>query len=384
LREAFLNWVRCIFTVLSQLGLKICSVHALRGTLSYFAAFFAQGSVMLNLKSWLVAIGVSTFGLASMAVDITGAGATFPYPIYAKWAEAYKKETGNGLNYQSIGSSGGIRQIRAKTVTFGATDAPLSGDDLNKDGMVQFPAIIGGTVPVLNVDGFKPGELRINGTVLAEMFMGKITKWNDPKFTALNPGKNLPDQAITVVHRADGSGTTFNWTDYLTSVSKEWADTVGRGAAVKWPAASSVGGKGNEGVAANVNRVKGSIGYVEYAYVKKNNMNFMQMLNADGKYVSPDDLTFAAAAAGVDWFSVPGMGVSMVNAKGANSWPVSTASFILMYKDPSDKALAQEALKFFDWSFKNGKQMAADLDYVALPDGLTRQIRERVWSQIAK
>ena len=201
---------------------------------------------MLNLKSWLVAIGLSTVGLASMAVDITGAGATFPYPIYAKWAEAYKKETGNGLNYQSIGSSGGIRQIRAKTVTFGATDAPMSGDDLNKDGMVQFPAIIGGTVPVLNVDGFKPGELRVSGPVLAEMFMGKITKWNDPKFAALNPGKNLPDQAITVVHRADGSGTTFNWTDYLTVISKDWADTVGRGAAVKWPAASSVGGKGNE------------------------------------------------------------------------------------------------------------------------------------------
>ena len=260
----------------------------------------------------------------------------------------------------------------------------MSGDDLNKDGMVQFPAIIGGTVPVLNVDGFKPGELRVSGPVLAEMFMGKITKWNDPKFAALNQGKNLPDQAITVVHRADGSGTTFNWTDYLTVISKDWADTVGRGAAVKWPAASSVGGKGNEGVAANVNRVKGAIGYVEYAYVKKNNMNFMQMLNADGRYVSPDDLTFAAAAAGVDWFSVPGMGVSMVNAKGATSWPVSTASFILMYKNPTDKNLSQEALKFFDWSFKNGKQMAADLDYVALPDSLTRQIRERVWSQIAK
>jgi phosphate transport system substrate-binding protein len=343
---------------------------------------FEQGFDMLNMKSCLVAIGMATFGLSALAVDITGAGATFPYPIYAKWAEAYKKETGNGLNYQSIGSSGGIRQIRAKTVTFGATDAPLKGDELDKDGLVQFPAIIGGTVPVLNLDGFKPGELRVSGPVLAEMFMGKISKWNDPKFVALNPGKNLPDQAITVVHRADGSGTTFNWTDYLSTVSKDWSDTVGKGAAVKWPAASSVGGKGNEGVAANVTRVKGSIGYVEYAYVKKNNMNFM--LNADGKYVSPDDLTFAAAAAGADWFSVPGMGVSMVNAKGANSWPISTASFILMYKDPSDKSLAQEALKFFDWSFKNGKQMAADLDYVALPDALTKQIRERVWTQIAK
>ena len=337
---------------------------------------------MLKLKSFVAAIGLSALAATSWAADITGAGATFPYPIYAKWAEAYKKETGTGLNYQSIGSSGGIRQIRAKTVTFGASDAPVPGADLDKDGMVQFPAIIGGTVPVINLDGFKPGELRITGPVMAEMFMGKITKWNDAKFAALNPGKTLPDQAITVVHRADGSGTTYNWTDYLTAISKEWADTVGRGAAVKWPAASSVGGKGNEGVAANVNRVKGAIGYVEYAYVKKNNMNFMQLQNADGKYVSPDDLTFAAAAAGADWFSMPGMGISMVNAKGASSWPVSTASFILMYKDPSDKNLSKEALKFFDWAFKNGKTMAAELDYVALPDALTKQIRERVWTQI--
>ena len=319
-----------------------------------------------------------------LAADITGAGATFPFPIYAKWAEEYKKVTGTGLNYQSIGSSGGIRQIRAKTVTFGATDAPVSGADLDKDGMVQFPAIIGGTVPIINLDGFKPGELRVTGPVLAEMFMGTISKWNDPKFAALNPGKSLPDQLITVVHRADGSGTTFNWTDYLTAISKDWADKVGKGAAVKWPAATSVGGKGNEGVAANVNRIKGSIGYVEYAYVKKNNMNFMQMQNADGRYVSPDDTTFAAAAAGADWFSVPGMGVSMVNAKGATSWPVSTASFILMYKEPADKAAAGEALKFFDWAFKNGKQMALELDYVPLPDRLTAEIRSRVWSQIKR
>jgi phosphate transport system substrate-binding protein len=337
---------------------------------------------MLKLKSVMAAVGLSVVAATTWAADITGAGATFPYPIYAKWAEAYKKETGTGLNYQSIGSSGGIRQIRAKTVTFGASDAPVPGADLDKDGMVQFPAIIGGTVPVVNLEGFKPGELRITGPVMAEMFMGKITKWNDPKFVALNPGKKLPDQSITVVHRADGSGTTFNWTDYLTAVSKEWADTVGKGAAVKWPAASSVGGKGNEGVAANVNRVKGAIGYVEYAYVKKNNMNFLQLQNADGKYVSPDDTTFAAAAAGADWFSVPGMGISMVNAKGATSWPVSTASFILMYKDPSDKNLSKEAIKFFDWAFKNGKGMAAELDYVPLPDALTKQIRERVWTQI--
>jgi phosphate transport system substrate-binding protein len=319
-----------------------------------------------------------------MAADLTGAGATFPYPIYAKWAEGYKAVTGVGMNYQSIGSSGGIRQIRAKTVTFGATDAPMSGADLDKDGMIQFPAIIGGTVPVINLDGFKPGELRVTGPVMAEMFMGKISKWNDPKFAALNPGKKLPDATITVVHRADGSGTTFNWTDYLTAVSKDWADTVGKGAAVKWPAPTSVGGKGNEGVAANVNRIKGSLGYVEYAYVKKNNMNFMQVQNANGNYVSPDDTTFAAAAAGADWFSMPGMGVSMVNAKGAASWPISTASFILMYKNPGDKAASAEALKFFDWSFKNGKKMAAELDYVPLPDTLTAQIRDKVWTQIQK
>jgi len=325
---------------------------------------------------------LAAVAVTAQAADITGAGATFPYPIYAKWAEAYKKETGVGLNYQSIGSSGGIRQINNKTVAFGATDAPVKGEDLDKLGQVQFPAVIGGTVPVINLEGFKPGELQITGAVMAEVFMGNIVKWNDAKLAALNPGKRLPDQNITVVHRADGSGTTFNWTDYLTTVSPEWASRVGRGAAVKWPAASSVGGKGNEGVAANVNRVKGAIGYVEYAYVKKNNMTFMQLQNKNGKFVSPDDLTFAAAAAGADWFSVPGMGISIVDQRGDTVWPVTTASFIIMYKDPADKKSSAEVLKFFDWSFKNGKKMAEELDYVSLPDVLTKQIRERVWSQI--
>jgi len=338
-----------------------------------------------TFKRFMVA-AASAFTLisAAHAADITGAGATFPYPIYAKWAEAYKKVTNVGLNYQSIGSSGGIRQIRAKTVTFGATDAPVPGAELDKDGMVQFPAIIGGTVPIINLDGFKPGELRITGEILAEVFMGNILKWNDAKLAALNPGKKLPDQNITIVHRADGSGTTFNFTDYLSLASKSWAEKVGKGAAVKWPAASSVGGKGNEGVAANVARVKGSIGYVEYAYVKKNNLNFMQLRNKDGNYVSPDDKTFAAAAAGADWFSVPGMGLSIVDQKGAQTWPISTASFILMYKSPADKAASQEALKFFDWAFKNGKNLALELDYVPLPDSLTDQIRAKVWNQIAK
>ena len=330
----------------------------------------------------ILAIILTALSMTVSAQTITGAGATFPYPIYSKWSELYNKETGVALNYQSIGSSGGIRQIDAKTVTFGASDAPVAGDKLEKNGQVQFPAIIGGTVPIVNLDGFKPGELRITGPVMAEVFLGEISKWNDAKLVALNPGKKLPDLEITIVHRADGSGTTFNWTDYLTSVSTKWADKVGKGAAVKWPAATSVGGKGNEGVAANVQRVKGSIGYVEYAYVKKNNLTFLQLQNKNGKYVSPDDLTFSAAASGADWFSVPGMGVSIVDQKGDNVWPVSTASFIIMYKDPSDKKASQDALKFFDWAFKNGKKAAEELDYVALPDSLTRQIRDRVWSQI--
>ena len=330
----------------------------------------------------LFAILLAAVSITAQAQTITGAGATFPYPIYSKWSELYNKETGVALNYQSIGSSGGIRQIDARTVTFGASDAPVAGDKLDKNGQVQFPAVIGGTVPIVNLDGFKPGELRITGPVMAEVFLGEIDKWNDPRLVALNPGKKLPDTPITVVHRADGSGTTFNWTDYLTSTSAKWADRVGKGAAVKWPAASSVGGKGNEGVAANVQRVKGSIGYVEYAYVKKNNLTFLQLQNKSGKYVSPDDLTFAAAAAGADWFSVPGMGVSIVDQRGDTVWPVSTASFIIMYKDPADKKASQDALKFFDWAFKNGKKAAEELDYVALPDGLTKQIRERVWSQI--
>lgn len=341
---------------------------------------------MITKRTLLKSVAAATFAAlvvgTAHAADITGAGATFPFPIYAKWAEMYKAQTGTGLNYQSIGSSGGLRQIRAKTVAFGASDAPVKGEDLDKDGMVQFPAIIGGTIPVFNLEGFAQGEVRITGPVLAEMFLGKITNWNDPKIAALNPGKTFPNQAVTVVHRADGSGTTFNFTDYLSVVSKDWADTVGKGAAVKWPAPTSVGGRGNEGVAANVSRTNGAIGYVEYAYAKKNNIPYMSMQNADGKFVRPDDKSFAAAAAGVDWFSVPGMGVSMVNAKGAEAWPISTASFILMYKEPTNKAESAEVLKFFDWAFKNGKQAAVELDYVPMPDAVTEQIRTRVWSQI--
>ena len=334
------------------------------------------------MKKFLTLLATAFAVAAVQAADITGAGATFPYPIYAKWAEAYKKQTGVGLNYQSIGSSGGIRQINAGTVAFGATDAPVKGEDLDKRDQVQFPAIIGGTVPIVNLDGFKPGELRITGPVMAEVFMGNITRWNDPKLVALNPGKSLPNMAITVVHRADGSGTTFNWTDYLTVVSPEWEKRVGRGAAVKWPAASSVGGKGNEGVAGNVRRIKGAIGYVEYAYAKKNNMIHLKLQNKAGNFVDPDDKSFAAAADGADWFSVPGMGLSIVDQKNPQAWPVSSASFIIMYRNPRNKETSQDVLKFFDWAFRNGKEMALELDYVPLPDSLTAEIRSRVWSQI--
>ncbi|MBU3600644.1 phosphate ABC transporter substrate-binding protein PstS [Polynucleobacter sp. 30F-ANTBAC] len=327
------------------------------------------------------AIALSTVTTA-MAADITGAGATFPYPIYAKWAEAYKAKTNNGLNYQSIGSSGGIKQIKAKTVDFGASDAPVKFEDLEKDGLVQFPAIIGGVVPVMNVEGIKPGQMKLDGQTLADIFQGKITKWDDKRIAALNPGVKIPSSDITIVHRADGSGTTAIFTDYLAKVSADWKSVVGAGAAVKWPAASSVGGKGNEGVAANVNRIKNSIGYVEYAYAKKNKMPYVQLKNVAGQYVAPDDETFAAAAAGTDWSKVPGMGTFITNAPGAKSWPITGASFILMYKEPGNKANSAEVLKFFDYAFKEGKKMAADLDYVPMPDATTDFIRKNVWTQI--
>ncbi len=337
-----------------------------------------------KLSKILVTGAVALSSVTAFAADMTGAGATFPYPIYAKWAEAYKAQTGNGLNYQSIGSSGGIKQIRAKTVDFGASDNPVKFEELEQDGMIQFPAIIGGVVPVLNLEGVAPGQIKLTGEVLAEIFSGDIANWNDKKIAALNPGVKLADQAITVVHRADGSGTTAIFTDYLTKASKMWSEKVGAGATVKWPAASSVGGKGNEGVAANVTRVKGAVGYVEYAYAKKNKMTFVQLRNKDGKYVSPDDLTFAAAAAGVNWAKTPGMGIFLTNQPGANSWPIAGASFILMYKNPENKANSAEVLKFFDWAFKNGGKMAEELDYVPMPKSVTDYIAKSVWSQVKK
>jgi phosphate transport system substrate-binding protein len=340
----------------------------------------------LTLKKALtvatLSISAASFAPIAMAADITGAGATFPFPIYAKWAEAYKARTGNGMNYQSIGSSGGIKQIKAKTVDFGATDNPVKFEDLEKDGMVQFPAIIGGVVPIVNVQGLKPNQLKLDGVVLADIFQGTITNWNDKRIALLNPGLNIPAGEITVVHRADGSGTTAIFTDYLAKVSNEWKSAVGAGAAVKWPAASSVGGKGNEGVAANVSRVKNSIGYVEYAYAKKNNMTTVQLKNKDGQFVSADDTTFAAAAAGTDWAKVPGMGTFITDAPGAKSFPITGASFILMYKQPTNKATSAEVIKFFDFAFKEGGKMAIDLDYVPMPASTIDFIRKNVWSQI--
>ena len=338
------------------------------------------------MKKILAVVAASLYLMSptANAQTITGAGATFPFPIYSKWAEAYQVKTDVQLNYQSIGSSGGIKQIKAATVDFGATDAPLKGDELTASGLVQFPTVLGGVVPIINVEGIKPGELQLTGEVLADIYLGTITQWNDAKSAALNPKVKLPAENITVVHRADGSGTTFIFTDYLNEVSKSWAEKMGKGAAVKWPAASSVGGKGNEGVAANVGRVKNSIGYVEYAYAKKNKMTYVKLQNRDGNLVGPDDLTFSAAAAGADWFSTPGMGISLVNQKGAQSWPITGATFILMYREPKNTKNSQETIKFFDWAFVNGAKMSADLDYVPLPKAVTDRIRSDVWTQIKK
>ena len=320
----------------------------------------------------------------ALATEITGAGATFPYPIYAKWAEDYQKISAVKLNYQSIGSSGGIKQIRAATVHFGATDAPLKVEDLATAGLIQFPTVLGGVVPIINLEGFKPGELQVTGSVLADIYLGTISKWNDPKIATLNPGKTLPNQDITVVHRADGSGTTFIFTDYLNEVSKTWAERVGKGAAVKWIPATAVGGKGNEGVAAVVNRVKGSIGYVEYAYAKKNAIPHLKMQNRDGRYIEPDDATFAAAAANAEWFKTPGMGISLVNQKGANAWPITGASFVLVYREPKDPKATQEVLKYFAYAWDKGGKAALDLDYVPLPKAVTDRIRVETWTLIKK
>jgi phosphate transport system substrate-binding protein len=306
------------------------------------------------------------------AADMTGAGATFPYPIYAKWAEMYKKASGNGLNYQSVGSGAGIKQIKAKTVDFGASDMPLSAAELTEAGLFQFPAIMGGVVTIVNLPGITPGQMKLTGPVIADIYLGKITKWNAPEIAVLNPGVKLPDDEITVVHRADSSGTSFLFTDFLSKTNPDFKAKIGSGTAVKW--ATGVGGKGNEGVAANVQRIKGSIGYVEWAYAKKNKMAHTQLKNKDGVFLQPDDDAFKAAAAGAEWTKTPGFAIVLTDAAGKASWPITGVSYILMHKSQADGAKGKEVLKFFDWSFKNGSAAAAELDYVPMPESVTKLV----------
>ncbi|MCW3480548.1 phosphate ABC transporter substrate-binding protein PstS [Neisseriaceae bacterium JH1-16] len=317
---------------------------------------------------------------SAFAADITGAGATFPYPLYAKWAEAYKGKTGNNMNYQSIGSGGGIKQIQSKTVDFGASDMPLKPEDLEKSGLLQFPTVMGGVVPVVNVPGVTPGQLKLTGPLLADIYLGKISKWNDPALTKLNPSVKLPDQKITVVRRSDGSGTTFLFTNYLSKVSPEWSSSIGSNTAVNWK--TGVGGKGNEGVANYVTRIKGSIGYVEYAYAKQNKIAHASLQNAAGNFVQPVDTTFKAAAANADWKKAPGFYLILTNQPGKDSWPITGATFILMHKKQDKPAQAEEALKFFDWAYTNGDDLAQHLDYVPMPVATKSMIRAS-WKQIS-
>jgi phosphate transport system substrate-binding protein len=326
------------------------------------------------------AIGVVVPQAAS-AADISGAGATFPYPIYAKWADAYKKDTGIGLNYQSIGSGGGIKQIKAKTVTFGASDKPLPGKELDESGLAQFPMVMGGIVPVVNLEGIKPGELVLDGATVADIFLGKVTKWDDPAIKKLNPDAKLPQTAIVVVHRSDGSGTTYNFSYYLAAVSPDWKAKVGADTSVEWPV--GIGAKGNEGVANNVAQTAGSIGYVEYAYAKQNKLTHTDMMNKDGKRIKPASAAFSAAAANADWNSVPGYGVILANQPGGESWPMTAATWILMYKSPEDTASSREALKFFAWAYQNGGKMADELDYIAMPDVVVKSV-EAMWTKDIK
>jgi len=311
------------------------------------------------------------------AADISGAGATFPFPIYAKWADAYKKETGNGLNYQSIGSGAGIKQIRAKTVTFGATDAPLEAKDLDKDGLAQWPMVMGGIVMVVNIPGVKPGELVLDGPTVAQIYMGKIGKWNDPAIKKLNPNLNLPDLAIASIHRADGSGTTFNFTYYLSAVSPEWESSIGKATTVEWP--SGIGAKGNDGVANNVATTQGAIGYVEFAYAEQNKLTFASMVNKAGKTVAPTMDAFQAAAANADW-SVPGFYQILANQPGDGSWPMTAATFILMYKTPVNVAASNDALQFFKWAYDKGDKMAQDLNYIPMPANVKKLV-EAMWNK---
>jgi phosphate transport system substrate-binding protein len=336
--------------------------------------------MMLRSLVGAAALAAAAIATPAAALDITGAGATFPYPIYAKWADAYRKETGIGLNYQSIGSGGGIKQITAKTVDFGASDMPLKPQELDKAGLTQFPTVIGGDVPVLNLKGVGPGQMRLTGEVLADIYLGKIKRWNDPAIARLNPDLSLPATAISVVHRSDGSGTTFIWTNYLSKVSAEWKAKVGEGTSVNWP--TGVGGKGNEGVASYVQRINGAIGYVEYAYVKQNKMAYALVRNREGAFVTPNAQAFQAAATGADWSKAPAMYLILTDAPGRSAWPIAGATFILMHKVQDKPENATEVLKFFNWAYAKGDGMAEQLDYVPLPDRVVGLIQASWKSQI--
>jgi phosphate transport system substrate-binding protein len=325
----------------------------------------------------IVAAGLVAASTSAFAADITGAGSTFIYPVLSKWADAFKKESGADVNYQSIGSGAGIKQIQAKTVTFGATDAPLKVEQLEKDGLAQWPMVMGGIVPVVNVEGVKAGDMALDGPTLADIYAGKITKWDDAAIKKLNPKLNLPSAAIAVVHRADGSGTTFNFTDYLSKVSPDWKSKFGEGTTVEWPV--GVGAKGNEGVSGNIGQTKNSIGYVEYAYAKQNKLTYTTLVNKAGKTVEPTMEAFQAAAANADWAHAPGYYLILTDQPGEKSWPIVATTFVLMHKDPADKANAAEAIKFFKFAFEKGDKMAQDLDYIPMPESVVKLI-EKTWS----
>jgi phosphate transport system substrate-binding protein len=329
------------------------------------------------MKSIISAAVVAASVSVASAAEISGAGATFPYPLYAKWADTYKKDTGIGLNYQSIGSGGGIKQIKAKTVTFGASDMPLEPKELAASSLVQFPTVVGGAVPVVNLEGIGAGDLVLDGPTLANIYLGKITKWDDPAIKKLNPNVKLPSSAVVIVHRSDGSGTTFIFTNYLSKVSPDWKSNVGSSTAVQWPA--GIGAKGNEGVSNNVTQTKGAIGYVEYAYALENKMASVKMVNHDGKVVAPNSASFQAAAGNADWAHSDSYYVILTDEPGAESWPIAGATFILMYKQPVDVASSAAALKFFDWAYKNGSKAAEELNYVPLPPAVIAQI-EKTWA----
>jgi len=333
-----------------------------------------------RLKLRVAAATMAALLINSAVADITGAGSTFVYPILSKWSTTYNTKTGSKINYQSIGSGGGIAQIKAGTVTFGASDKPLSPEELKESGLAQFPIVIGGVVPVVNLEAAKAGEMRFTGPVLADIYLGKISKWNDAAITALNPKMNLPDQKITVVHRSDGSGTTFNWVNYLSKVSEEWKSKIGEGTSVNWP--TGIGGKGNEGVAAYVNQIKGSIGYVELAYAMQNKMKYTEVKNKAGNFVDPSLETFQSAAANAEW-KAPDFYEVITDAAGKDSWPITASVFVLMYKQPKDAATSADALKFFKWALNEGQGDAKELDYVALPTTLVKQI-EAYWTQNIK